>query len=456
MTASALDESVRPGHPSLRVVCRRRGPGSGVGTMQQKRRTIKNIFAWAICAALLGAYASPQAQQIRALPDEVMIRQGTQEQYLFDLPAGVALEPQSVQALGSTAQTLSDVGARGVSLIPLQVGQTSFTLSLWGKIPIKTITVSVYQEKTLVVGGSAIGMTLKTDGVLVVGMAGVSDGETTLQSPAQTAGIEPGDVILSVGDQAVDTVEQLQSALESAGQPAALTVRRAGKTMRFFVTPVISEEKPRLGIWARDSTAGIGTLTYYDPQTGVFGALGHPITDPDTGALLTVRDGSVYGADINGVRKGARGNPGQLEGTFGDTSSIGTLLLNTPYGVFGTLEQAPQGGQVYPVAGRGEITCGPAQILTTIDGSAVKAYDCEIERLFSQNTVSAKSMVVRITDPQLLDKTGGIVQGMSGSPILQNGKIVGAVTHVYVSDASRGYGIYIEWMLGAADQANAA
>ena len=210
-----------------------------------------------------------------------------------------------------------------------------------------------------------------------------------------------------------------------------------------------------MGVWVRQSTAGVGTLTFYDPESHGYGALGHAITDVDTGIAFPVGEGAVYENEVVQITRGAEGRPGELTGAFFEQEVVlGEIERNTDYGIFGGAEDALTDGALYPeglpVGTRSDIHTGSAQILTTLDGGKVEAFDCEIEKLYDQSEPATRSMVVRITDPELLERTGGIVQGMSGSPILQDGRIVGAVTHVFVSDPTRGYGVYIEWMLDAA------
>jgi len=234
-----------------------------------------------------------------------------------------------------------------------------------------------------------------------------------------------------------------------------LLVERAGERAEVEIMPAIDprDKVYRLGIWVRDSTAGIGTLTFYDPDTGFFGALGHAITDVDTGIVLPVGYGGIYQSSVVDVNKGKRGEPGELLGQFFDADTqIGEIEKNTDFGVFGTTD-LPLENALYPaglpIGTRADIHIGEAEILTTLVDGEIHAYDCEILKLNDQDTANTRSMVLQITDPELLESTGGIVQGMSGSPIIQDGRIVGAVTHVFVNDPTQGYGVYIEWMLGA-------
>jgi stage IV sporulation protein B len=414
---------------------------------------------WMMAFSLLALNFTPQAQSIRSLPDTVSVVKGQEISFDFILPMTVSYEGEAAQVLSNEGETLSDVGVKGVTLISNHEGNGTVTLSLFGLIPVKTMTVSVLEDMVLVPGGLAVGVTLRTQGVLVVGMSPVTLESGEQICPVREAGISPGDTIVAVnGSEVTDTesLVTLVSRAQSEGAGVELTVLRYGERLLFNVQPVSdSSGQPKLGLWARDSTNGVGTLTYYDPTTKLFGALGHPITDADTGALLPVRSGHIYAADIVGTKKGERGAPGELKGVFGtDTSPLGRLTNNTLYGVFGAMG-GNASGLLYPdglpVAGRSSVKTGKATIISTVDKDGPKEYDCEILQVFRQDSISAKSLVVKITDEELLEKTGGIVQGMSGSPIIQDGYIVGAITHVYVSDPTRGYGIYIEWMLGADD-----
>ena len=240
----------------------------------------------------------------------------------------------------------------------------------------------------------------------------------------------------------------------------SLTLERNGARQTLDVAPVRDAGGSfRLGAWVRDSTAGIGTMTFYDPQNGGYGALGHAITDADTGTILPVQRGDLMESVVSAIRPGRKGEPGELIGRFTpDSPVLGSILANNARGIYGRLDE-PLQNELYPdgvaIMSSGEVQPGPAQLLTTLDGSGVHAYDCEIVRL-TGSPASERGFVLRVTDQALLDRTGGIVQGMSGSPILQNGRLAGAVTHVFVSDPTRGYGIFIENMLDALEEALAA
>ena len=321
-------------------------------------------------------------------------------------------------------------------------------------MPVKKIEMRVQQERILYPGGENIGAAMNTQGVLVVGISGLSDAD----SPARAAGLRAGDVILEINGEKAQSAAHL-SELVSRGGEQALNVRftRNGAAKETSLTPVRDtlDGRYRLGLWVRDSTAGVGTLSFYDPQTKSYGALGHAITDLDTDIILPIRDGIILRSTVVGIRKGERGAPGELQGTFlRDRAELGDIRSNTEFGIFGKAAE-PIVNPLYPdglpIASRANVHTGPATILTTLDDSGIQEFDVEITRVSQQDTAAQKSMTLRVTDPVLLEKTGGIVQGMSGSPILQDGRIVGAVTHVFVNNPTQGYGVFIDWMLEQAD-----
>ena len=301
------------------------------------------------------------------------------------------------------------------------------------------------ETQLLVPVGKAIGVKLFAEGVLVVGL---SENEGAV-SPAKKGGMKAGDLILTMNDVTIGSTEHLQSLLAENGErEAAFGVRRGGR----LVCPKKGQDGVcRLGAWIRDSMAGIGTVTFYDPQTGAFAALGHGITDVDTGKLMPLSRGSVMAASVKAVKRGASGSPGELRGDFDLTRDLGSLYANTECGIFGVLpqENRPEAvGEAIPVARRTEVRTGKAVILANCRGDEVCAYEIEIEKLYG-GSAPTRNLLLRVTDPALIALTGGIVQGMSGSPIVQDGKLVGAVTHVLLDDPQRGYGILAENMLSA-------
>ena len=303
------------------------------------------------------------------------------------------------------------------------------------------------EAQLLVPVGKAIGVKLFAEGVLVVGL---SENEGAV-SPAKKGGMKAGDLILTMNDVTIGSTEHLQSLLAENGErEAAFGVRRGGRLVKLAVCPKKGQDGVcRLGAWIRDSMAGIGTVTYYDPATGDFGALGHGITDGDTMALMPFGSGSILPSTVKAVKKGSSGSAGELRGNFDLSGDLGPLCANTDCGIFGTLpaDCTLVAGEALPV---GDAVEGPATIRANVSGDEVREYAVEILKRLP-NASDGREMVISVTDPDLIAATGGIVQGMSGSPILQNGKLVGAVTHVLLSDATKGYGISMETMLNAGE-----
>lgn len=298
--------------------------------------------------------------------------------------------------------------------------------------------------QTLVPVGHTVGIKLFSKGVLVVKLA---EGDT----PARACGLAVGDVIVQCGGSAVTSTEQFRTLIQDAGGEAArLEVRRGAKTLDLEVTADGSGGSYAIGAWIRDSMAGIGTMTFYDPESNTFGALGHGVTDVDTAALMPFSSGAILPSEVKAVKRGQAGAAGELKGDFDLTGDTGTLYANTGGGVFGTLTDQELierlGQNALPVAENEQVHTGKATILANVDGDEVKEYEIEITKILNTDP-EGRNLLITVTDPELLEKTGGIVQGMSGSPILQDGKLVGAVTHVLVNDPTRGYGISLEEML---------
>ena len=334
----------------------------------------------------------------------------------------------------------------------LEEKQYRTSLTLGGLIPVKEVTVTVTEETVVMVCGTPFGIKLYTKGVLVVGLSDV-DTAVGKVNPAAAAGVCVGDTILAVNGQTVETGDDVGTLIrDCGGKTVTLRLERDGVEFDAAFTPVkaAEEDSYRAGLWVRDSAAGIGTLTFYDPADGAFGGLGHGVCDVDTGERMSLSGGEIVPARIFGITKGKAGTPGALKGCF-DTGSLGTLAKNADNGLYGRLTAYPFGWQTMAVAHRQQVREGAAQIVCTVDGTRPKAYDAVIEKVRYGGTDSARNLVIRVTDPTLLEATGGIVQGMSGSPILQDGKLVGAVTHVLVDDPTRGYGIFAENMLATAE-----
>ncbi len=300
--------------------------------------------------------------------------------------------------------------------------------------------------------GKAVGIKLFSDGVLVVGLSGVETEHGSV-SPGKSGGLKAGDVITHINGKEVDTIEQVQQLLSQQGD-GKLTIQavRSSRQLQLTAQPVENKQGvAQLGVWLRDSMAGIGTVTFYDPASGRFAALGHGINDTDTATLMPLEAGSIMPANVTDVKKGLPGQPGELHGQFDLTKDLGELYANTERGVFGTTQElaVPQGTQAMEVARRSEVKVGKAAIRSNVRGDKVEEFEVELVCV-DRDSDGTRNMLLKVTDPELLALTGGIVQGMSGSPIIQNGKLVGAVTHVLVNDPTRGYGIFIENMLDVA------
>lgn len=378
------------------------------------------------------------------LPDEFYVASGEN----FDVFSKYNLQVVSKNGSDAVASTSVDGNNR----------RQEVELSILGIIPVKTVGVTTTQRTQVIPSGDPFGVKIFTNGVMVVGMTEV-DSELGLINPAKEAGLKEGDVIVSINDLQVFSNRQVAAIIEKFGENGVkMEVNRNGTQLTVEFNAVYSESmgKYKAGIWVRDSSAGIGTLTFYEPQSKSFGGLGHGICDVDTGELLPLKSGEIIPAEITSVIKGSSGAPGELCGYFKETSILGNLTTNSEVGVYGSLQDVPPSKQTVEVALKQEIEEGPAQIITTIDENEPQYYDIEITRIYYKSNTAQKNMVIKVTDENLIQKTGGIVQGMSGSPIIQNGRLVGAVTHVFVNDPTQGYAIFAENMIYAMQQATAA
>lgn len=306
-----------------------------------------------------------------------------------------------------------------------------------------SIGISAYAD-SLAVGGEAVGISVSSDGVIVAGTSLVETSNGT-ESPAEAAGVRKGDIVIALDGSDISDAEDLMTAADKlTGGRTSITVLRDGKEKTFEITPAKAADGSfKLGLWLRDGISGVGTLTYFDPETSSYGALGHGISDGDTGVLVPISDGSIFDARIVDVKKGQKGEPGELCGESDETKVLGDIDINCGCGIFGTAELSC--GEIMETA---EAKAGKATIRCTVAGSDVAEYDVEIVRIFDKDGCTCFQL--KVTDKALLGLTGGIVQGMSGSPVIQNGCLVGAVTHVFVNDPTSGYGISIDSMLKAA------
>ena len=348
-------------------------------------------------------------------------------------------------------QPMQQGGAAQAGAVP--VGSSyNVTLSILGRIPVKTVRAVAVDQRAVTVCGTPFGIKMFAEGATIVGFTDIpAPGGGA--NPAKSAGLKIGDRILSIDGADTHDNQNVADALqEAAGRPVEVIYQRGGEQHTATLEPVRDEESGswRAGMWVRDSSAGIGTLTFVDNSTGIYGGLGHPISDADTGQSIALRSGEIAPVTITGYEKGEAGVPGELKGRFTSQIAMGDILVNGTTGVYGHIRVLCS-GQDMIVAQVQEVRCGPARILTTLEGTTPQWYDVEIERVSLGQEDPNRNMVIRVTDPQLLSATGGIVQGMSGSPIEQDGKLVGAVTHVLVNDPTRGYGIFAQTMLETAD-----
>ncbi len=309
------------------------------------------------------------------------------------------------------------------------------------------------RRESLIPCGTPFGIKMLTDGVVVTDF-GYVNGEISQTSPAEAAGIHTGDVITAVNGTEVSDSAALSAAVQENPEECRLCVLRDGESLELTASPVRSPEDGlyKLGLWTRDSCAGIGTMTFYDPETGIYGGLGHAVSDISTGLRLPLLKGEITAVSITDVLKGSSGSPGELCGAFVSDTKTGTVEVNSDCGVFGRSEITPILSDPVEIAYSNEVEKGKASILTTVAGMMPEEYEIEIVKIDRGSGSSARNMTIRVTDEELLRRTGGIVQGMSGSPILQNGRLIGAVTHVLVNDSAMGYAVFIENMCAEADE----
>ncbi len=382
-----------------------------------------------ICTALFAYMGYYEVRDL--LPDQVSIVEGDEKDFLKQLEKPWLQFNDAIPASG----------------------QESFTLqcSLFGAIPLKQIKVQVVEPTDIYVSGATVGVYMETQGVLIIDSGEITGEDGLRYEPARNL-VQPGDYIVAMNQERVGNKRELIHRIQTCqGNSVELSLLRRGEEIQMAMDPIVDEEGDyKLGIWVRDNTQGIGTLTYMD-QEGNFGALGHGISDVDTGELMQIRNGDLYRAQVMGIHKGTKGSPGELSGLirYDRSNIIGSIAKNGENGIYGKLDPAcAQNLTLQPmeVGYKQEMKLGPASILCSVDGK-VEEYQVEISNIDLNHPDTNKSFVLKVTDQRLLEKTGGIVQGMSGSPVLQNGKVVGAVTHVFVQDSTGGYGIFIENML---------
>ncbi|CCZ17645.1 stage IV sporulation protein B [Clostridium sp. CAG:780] len=400
----------------------------------------KNFAKIAVVLVLLLSYV--YICSINSIPSNIIIFEG--ENLNLKIATGLTLASKN----SKTILTASNINKEKIN----SEGTNNLNLNLFGTIPVKEVNVNVIPKTMVVPLGNAIGMKLYTKGVLVVGMSQIETDKNEKKKPYENSGIEQGDTILEINNNIVGNTEELIKEVEnSKGNTINIKYLRDDKTMQTDITPVKSKNTYKIGLWVRDAAAGVGTLTFYEPSTNLFMALGHGISDIDTEEIVNIANGELVTANIVSITKGRKGYPGEIRGTIDEGKTIGTIYKNTNFGVYGMVKNKnyleADLTQEMEVAPRNEIKEGKAQIICQLENSAKKKYDIEIEKVYINNNQNNKSMLIKITDKELLEKTGGIIQGMSGAPIIQEGKFVGAVTNVLVNDPTQGYGVFADIMI---------
>ena len=327
-----------------------------------------------------------------------------------------------------------------------------YNLSILG-INLKTVTANIIEDRKVIPLGNIAGLKLYTEGVLVVGTSEVKDENGNIYKPYENLGIEIGDSILKINNTDIHSTEELLECVSKCkGEKINLTYRNGEKEITSNIQPIkTSENTYKLGLWVRDAAAGIGTLSFYDKLTNSIVSLGHGIQDIDTGDIVEISSGEFVTTSINNVKIGKKQNPGKIEGSIENSNKIGEIYSNTKFGVYGHIVSNEyidlDSSKEVSIALRNEIKEGEATIISTLENGKTESYKVNIQKVFKNNNENNKSMIVKVTDKKLLQQTGGIIQGMSGSPIIQNGKLVGALTHVLVSDPTTGYGVFADLMV---------
>ena len=422
--------------------------------IKQNKKYVKIVLPLACIVALMISWCS----FTRSIPDEIHMIQGKETVFEGNLPIQADIIEENIGVLSVNNQPVTENihidMTKPFTVKSENQGTAKVELSLMGVLPLKIVQANVIPRTEIVAGGIAVGVSMDTRGIMVLGTGYVNGTENKVYEPAKGI-LQAGDMILQAGGKILKNKEDLMQVVEQNGEKSMeFLVDRNGVQQTVAITPVFSQEDNscKIGIWVRDSTQGIGTITYFNPDNNTFGALGHGVYDVDTQELMQIKNGQITQSSIIDVKKGEKGEPGALTGNVGRDLVLGSIAINTEVGIYGTVEDGKQSyftGKKLPIALQQDIKEGKASILSNIEGEEVKEYDIEIENVNRYSKNESKGMVIKITDEELLSKTGGIVQGMSGSPILQNDKIVGAVTHVFVNEPTKGYGIFIENMLKA-------
>lgn len=415
----------------------------------------RSIVGMCIAVLIIAFSSSPQFRSIYGLPPQMRIIQGETAFFHVNYPLTVTVSHDLEDSLRIKSEFSGYAISRPVFLEPVKLGRATVEFKLMGLIPIRTVQVDVLPQLKLVPGGHSIGVVLQSHGVIVVGNSPVQAKDGQYVTPAKDAGINVGDVILSINGTPVHSDSQVAEIIDGNGQEQVLDflLKRGDEQLNINVKTVLCNDtkRYRIGLFVRDSAAGVGTLTFYEPDSRTYGALGHVITDNDTNQPIDCEQGKIVPATVSGIQHGKRGQPGEKIGVFIEEDQLlGNIRKNTQFGIYGQLNKAMNHdiySEALPVASMNQVQTGAAEMLTVVEGQSIERFAIEIQRINLQNYPESKGLVIKVVDPRLLERTGGIVQGMSGSPIIQNGRIIGAVTHVFVHDPTKGYGCFIDWML---------
>ena len=378
---------------------------------------------------------------IETIPNKLVLFEG--ENINIKKLFGISIKQENEEILETSSN----------SVIAEEVGKKELEVSLFDKVKLKTVEVNTLPKTTVIPVGNIAGLKLYTNGVLVVGMSEIEGKDNKKYKPYENSQIQEGDTIIQINENIINSTQDLIDEVNnSKGENVNIKYIHEEETKECSIEPVQAyDNQYKLGLWVRDSAAGVGTVTFYEPETKSFGALGHGITDIDTQQLINIASGEFVTTRILDIEKGEEGLPGRIQGTVENQANIGTIYKNTKFGIYGVVDNISSlnidTSKEMELALRDEIQTGKATILCSLDNRNVQEYEIEIEKIFKENNYDNKSMKIKITDSKLIEKTGGIIQGMSGSPIIQNGKFVGAVTHVLVNDPTQGYGVFGDIML---------
>ena len=405
-----------------------------------KKYRLLKIFL--LLVILLISYIYPIV--IGYIPDRIVLFEGEE----IDLPSifGLSFRDNSNEELVEVSSTTSQK-------ISEEIGVSKMQVSLFNNFFVKSVDVDVLPRTTVIPVGNLAGVKLYTNGVLVVGMSEIQGDDNRMYKPYEETGIEEGDTIVAINDSTIHSTEDLiQCVNMSLGNELEIEYVRDNQTMQCSMTPVkTADEQYKLGLWVRDSAAGVGTVTFYEPSTKSFAALGHGIVDIDTEQLINISSGEFVTTKILNIQKGEKGEPGRIRGTIDNQQNIGVISKNTRFGIYGVVDNVLalnlNNSKELEVALRDEIQTGKAKILCTLENGKTEEYEIEIEEIYKDNNYDNKSMKIKVTDNRLIEKTGGIIQGMSGSPIIQNNKFVGAITHVLVNNPQEGYAVFGDIMI---------